>query len=100
MGDAELVSSWRSQLGYSQALGLQRGSQLHAMELFMPYPYTSVSSGSTFGLLHPCRNSSIVSISASTLVLSIGHGAEVDTTCRILGRNSGVLSIDLECASV
>jgi hypothetical protein len=34
------------------------------------------------------------------LVLSIGHGAEVDTTCRILGRNSGVLSIDLECASV
>jgi hypothetical protein len=74
MGDAELVSSWRSLLGYSQALGVQRGSQLHAMELFMLYPYTSVSNRSTFGLLHPRRNSSIVSISASTLVLRIDMG--------------------------
>jgi hypothetical protein len=44
------------------------------MALFMPYPYTSVFNGSTFGLLHPCRNSSIVSISASTFVLRFGTG--------------------------
>jgi hypothetical protein len=38
------------------------------MARFTPYPYTSVSNRSTFGLLHPRKISSIVSISASTLV--------------------------------
>jgi hypothetical protein len=38
------------------------------MARYMPYPYTSVSNRSTFGLLHLRKISSIVSISASTLV--------------------------------
>jgi len=40
----------------------------NAMALVIPYPYTSVPNRSTFGLLHPREISSIVSLSASTLV--------------------------------
>src|ERR1700733_2852574 len=45
-----------------------RSGNLYAMALFMPYPYTYVPNGSTFGLLHTREISSIVSLSASTLV--------------------------------
>jgi hypothetical protein len=41
------------------------------MALVMPYPYTYVPNRSTFGLLHLRKISSIVSLSASTLVLRL-----------------------------
>ena len=52
------------------------------MAQFMPYLYTSVSNGSTFGLLHPCTNSSIVCLSASTLVPEILCSADADNSSR------------------
>src|SRR6202034_3627892 len=100
MGDADPVASWRSQVGYWQALGSDRGWQLQSMALFMPYPYTSVSNGSTFGLLHTRRNSSIVSISASTLVLRFSTGRK---SIQPAGSSAGTrecLSVRLEYASV
>src|SRR6202021_159776 len=100
MGDAESVSSWRSQLGTWQVLGSHPGQEWRLMARFMPYPYTSVSNGSTFGLLHTHRNSSIVSISASTLVLRFGTGRK---SIQPAGSSAGTrecLSKDLECASV
>src|ERR1700728_2140860 len=52
----------------SKLWGCPRSGKLNAMALFMSYPYTYVPNGSTFGLLHTRTNSSIVSLSASTLV--------------------------------
>jgi len=70
------------------------------MARFKPYPYTSVSNGSTFGLLHPRKISSIVSISASTLVPEIRDSAEVDNSRRFLGRLGSFEAIISEHASV
>src|ERR1700734_673482 len=64
MGDAAQIHHAPRSL---RALGL-RSWNLYAMALFMPYPYTYVPNGSTFGLLHTRKISSIVSLSASTLV--------------------------------
>jgi hypothetical protein len=66
MGDAAQIHQG-AQVS-SKLWACSRSGNLNAMALFMPYPYTYVPNGSTFGLLHTRTISSIVSLSASTLV--------------------------------
>ena len=78
----------------SQALLLPQSEGQNVMAQCTSHSYTSVSKRPTFGLLHPCKISSIVSISASTLVPRFVTGRKTLTAAGFSAKGSSGEALD------
>lgn len=100
MGDAEELHLSAPEKGLCVQRICPESWDARAMVLRIFYPYTSVPNRSTFGLLHLRAISSIVSLSASTLVLRLCEARKSIMAADFAAETRRFLSMDRELASV